>query len=273
MLCADLVDNCTVEHADQTAQSILNVYHLLHSELPNTHILSLAILPKGESWPNRCSDAILSVNTQLEVCPIFFHAFRSSAASLCPRPAHFSVVLLPMDKAFLYHCRNATLTNNALHTRHPRWQLECSQNAVTQPQQPLLRKVPTLICSIFKSAYFDCHTCTGLTGPQASFGGRSTDNGKHAAVQAFAELNPGFVHFADLGLAFLGDKLTAGKYDVLEALMPDSLHPSSGGRTCPHMAAPCVHDDVPKLTSPKRMLAFQHWAKGSLAGNPDSIPL
>lgn len=69
MLCADLVDNCTMEHANQTAQSILDVYYLLHSELPNTHILSLAILPKGETWPNRCSDAILSVNAQLQVYP------------------------------------------------------------------------------------------------------------------------------------------------------------------------------------------------------------
>ncbi|CAL5221977.1 g4259 [Coccomyxa viridis] len=108
----DLVDNCTMQHADQTAQSILDVYHLLHTKLPNTHILSLAILPKGETWPNRCSDAILSVNIQL---------------------------------------------------------------------------------------------------------------------QAFAELNPGYVHFVDVGIAFLGDALVGGKKDVSEALMPDSLHPSSVG--------------------------------------------
>ena len=68
MSCTDLVDHCTMEHADQTAQSILDVYHLLRLELPNTHILSLAILPKGETWPNRCSDAIVSVNTQLQAC-------------------------------------------------------------------------------------------------------------------------------------------------------------------------------------------------------------
>ena len=77
MLCADLVDNCTMQHANQTAQSILDVYHLLHSNLPNTHILSLAILPKGETWPNRCSDAILSVNTELQVCPNLFTSYKA----------------------------------------------------------------------------------------------------------------------------------------------------------------------------------------------------
>ena len=60
-------------------------------------------------------------------------------------------------------------------------------------------------------------------------------------MQAFAEVNPGFVHFFDLGSGFLGDELASGKKEVVEALMPDSLHPSSGARSCPRMPSPCVY--------------------------------
>ena len=65
---ADLVGNCTLETAQETAQAILKVNTLLHAELPGAHLLSLAVLPKGEMWPNRCTDAILAVNAELQVC-------------------------------------------------------------------------------------------------------------------------------------------------------------------------------------------------------------
>ena len=64
---ADLVGNCTLESAQDTAQAILKVNALLHAELPAARLLSLAVLPKGEMWPNRCTDAILAVNAELQV--------------------------------------------------------------------------------------------------------------------------------------------------------------------------------------------------------------
>ena len=68
MLCADLVgDTCTAKSAQETARSITEINSLLHAELPAAHILSLAVLPKGEVWPNRCSEAILTVNAELQV--------------------------------------------------------------------------------------------------------------------------------------------------------------------------------------------------------------
>ena len=51
----------------------------------------------------------------------------------------------------------------------------------------------------------------------------------HPAAQEYAELNPEFAHYVDLGSAFLSDEPVSGKYDVKEALMPDSLHPSAIG--------------------------------------------
>ena len=60
--------NCTLETAQETARAILKVNTLLHAELPGAHLLSLAVLPKGEMWPNRCTDAILAVNAELQVC-------------------------------------------------------------------------------------------------------------------------------------------------------------------------------------------------------------
>jgi hypothetical protein len=50
-----------------TAAEIVQMSAWLHVELPGTHVLTLAVLPKGEIWPNRCSDAILAVNQELEV--------------------------------------------------------------------------------------------------------------------------------------------------------------------------------------------------------------
>lgn len=64
---ADLVGNCTLQTAQETAQAILKVNTLLHAELPSAHLLSLAVLPKGEMWPNCCTDAILAVNAELQV--------------------------------------------------------------------------------------------------------------------------------------------------------------------------------------------------------------
>ncbi len=48
-------------------------------------------------------------------------------------------------------------------------------------------------------------------------------------MQEYAEENPEFAHYVDLGSAFLSDELVGGRYDVKEALMPDSLHPSAIG--------------------------------------------
>ncbi|BDA47685.1 probable platelet-activating factor acetylhydrolase IB subunit beta [Coccomyxa sp. Obi] len=108
----DLVGNCTLQSAAETAAGIMEVNSLLHSELPQTHILNLAVLPKGEVWPNRCSDAILAVNSDLE---------------------------------------------------------------------------------------------------------------------EYAKANPDFAHYANFGKGFLSDEPVGGRYDVKEALMPDSLHPSAVG--------------------------------------------
>lgn len=49
------------------------------------------------------------------------------------------------------------------------------------------------------------------------------------AAQEHAEMNPEFAHYVDMGSAFLSDEPVGGKYDVKEALMPDSLHPSAIG--------------------------------------------
>ena len=48
-------------------------------------------------------------------------------------------------------------------------------------------------------------------------------------MQEYAEQNPDFAHFHDLGSAFLSTEAVGGKYEVKEALMPDSLHPSAVG--------------------------------------------
>ncbi|KAK9905658.1 hypothetical protein WJX75_004011 [Coccomyxa subellipsoidea] len=108
----DLVGNCSLTSAAETAAGIVEINSLLHAELPATHILNLAVLPKGEVWPNRCSDAILAVNAELK---------------------------------------------------------------------------------------------------------------------EYAKANPSFAHYADFGKGFLSDEPVGGHYDVKEALMPDSLHPSAVG--------------------------------------------
>ncbi len=48
-------------------------------------------------------------------------------------------------------------------------------------------------------------------------------------AQDYADNNPEFAHYVDLGSAFLSDEPVGGRYDVKEALMPDSLHPSAIG--------------------------------------------
>ena len=65
--CADLVGDCNTALAEETAVGLVQLLQLIHAQLPGTHILALALLPKGEVWPNRCSDAITLVNGRLEV--------------------------------------------------------------------------------------------------------------------------------------------------------------------------------------------------------------
>jgi lysophospholipase L1-like esterase len=48
-------------------------------------------------------------------------------------------------------------------------------------------------------------------------------------AQEYAAANSQFAHYADLGKGFLSDEPIGGKYEVKEALMPDSLHPSAVG--------------------------------------------
>ena len=47
--------------------------------------------------------------------------------------------------------------------------------------------------------------------------------------QAWAEAHTGFAHYADFGRGFLSQEAVGGRYEVKEALMPDSLHPSAVG--------------------------------------------
>ncbi len=60
----------------------MDINSLLHVELPETHIVSLAILPKGETWPNRCSEAILTVNAELQVRLLCSSAIFASSLSM-----------------------------------------------------------------------------------------------------------------------------------------------------------------------------------------------
>ena len=59
--------DCDEAVAEETGNAIVQLLSLVHAEMPGARILALAVLPKGEVWPNRCSDAITSVNAQLEV--------------------------------------------------------------------------------------------------------------------------------------------------------------------------------------------------------------
>ena len=96
--------NCTLTSAAETAAGIVEINSLLHAELPATHILNLAVLPKGEVWPNRCSEAILAVNSELEVRdPFIFlagfkvygaqHMFRLTKYSICAFLLHDHAVV------------------------------------------------------------------------------------------------------------------------------------------------------------------------------------
>ena len=53
--------------AEETGSGLLQLLGLIHAQLPRSHIVALALLPKGEVWPNRCSDAITTVNARLQV--------------------------------------------------------------------------------------------------------------------------------------------------------------------------------------------------------------
>ncbi|BDA51571.1 probable platelet-activating factor acetylhydrolase IB subunit beta [Coccomyxa sp. Obi] len=137
----DLIDNCALQAATETSAGIMEISSLLHTKLPKTHILNLAVLPKGEIWPNRCSEAILAVNSALE---------------------------------------------------------------------------------------------------------------------EFAKANPDFAHYADFGKAFLSDEVVGGRYEVKEALMPDSFHPSAAGmRIIASQLEPIV-------------AALVHTPIGNAAGDADS---
>jgi hypothetical protein len=99
---ADLVGNCSLTSAAETAAGIVEINSLLHAELPATHILNLAVLPKGEVWPNRCSDAILAVNAELKVRSLFCHSLFFtflSGACHCRNVGAWSVCLADMSQA------------------------------------------------------------------------------------------------------------------------------------------------------------------------------
>jgi hypothetical protein len=71
---ADLVGDCDETMAAETAGALLQLLALVHAQLPGAHVVSLALLPKGEVWPNRCSDAITSVNARLQARILLFLA-------------------------------------------------------------------------------------------------------------------------------------------------------------------------------------------------------
>ncbi|KAK9907995.1 hypothetical protein WJX75_001192 [Coccomyxa subellipsoidea] len=62
----DIVGECTNELGAKVASGIEDILTDLHSQLPATHIIIMAILPKGEVWPNRCSGAINTANEALQ---------------------------------------------------------------------------------------------------------------------------------------------------------------------------------------------------------------
>ena len=49
------------------------------------------------------------------------------------------------------------------------------------------------------------------------------------ARRKWAAANPSYAHYADYGQGFLSSEPVSGRYEVKEALMPDSLHPSAVG--------------------------------------------
>ncbi|CAL8467129.1 g6665 [Coccomyxa elongata] len=52
--------------ANRTAAELRGLLVYIHRRLPATQIVAMAVLPKGESWPNKCSTAIAAANARLE---------------------------------------------------------------------------------------------------------------------------------------------------------------------------------------------------------------
>eukprot|EP00884_Botryococcus_braunii_P010752 jgi/Botrbrau1/19679/Bobra.0003s0041.1 len=48
---------CNLEAAEKLGTRSIQMLQYLQSRLPNTYIIYLALFPKGEEWPNRCSQA------------------------------------------------------------------------------------------------------------------------------------------------------------------------------------------------------------------------
>ncbi|CAL8463192.1 g2726 [Coccomyxa elongata] len=61
----DIVGECTNELGTKVAEGIKGILADLHERLPSTHLVIMALLPKGEVWPNRCSGAIDTANEAL----------------------------------------------------------------------------------------------------------------------------------------------------------------------------------------------------------------
>ena len=47
--------------------------------------------------------------------------------------------------------------------------------------------------------------------------------------QEYSKANPDFAHYADFSKGFLSDEAVGGRYEIKDALMPDSFHPSAAG--------------------------------------------
>ncbi|BDA44584.1 probable platelet-activating factor acetylhydrolase IB subunit beta at C-terminar half [Coccomyxa sp. Obi] len=62
----DIVGECTNELGTKVAEGIKGILSDLHNRLPSTHLVIMALLPKGEVWPNRCSGAIDTANEALQ---------------------------------------------------------------------------------------------------------------------------------------------------------------------------------------------------------------
>lgn len=62
----DIAGECTVETGQKVADQMQTLLDEFHQHLPSTHIVVMAILPKGEVWPNRCSEAIDEANTRIQ---------------------------------------------------------------------------------------------------------------------------------------------------------------------------------------------------------------
>eukprot|EP00884_Botryococcus_braunii_P011881 jgi/Botrbrau1/20694/Bobra.0058s0024.2 len=67
--CTDTVARRTLHHLEYLLKYVHNVH-------PTSHIIIMALLPKGEDWPNLCTPAILAVNKGLEAMAARFSKFQ-----------------------------------------------------------------------------------------------------------------------------------------------------------------------------------------------------